>query len=181
MDLPSDIMNEMNKKATIPGYTLDNAEQFVGRTLGVSNWHTVDQESINAFGDATFDPDPNHIDQEWAREKSPYGSTIAFGFQTLSLLTFLCKEAGIKPSGVVDEYNYGIDAARFIAPVPSGARIRAKCVLKDVRARGPKHKILTVLVEVEVEGGEKPALVANWLVMCGSEKAQLQERIGQSA
>jgi len=171
----------MNTTATIPGYTLENAEQFVGRTLGVSDWHTVDQESINAFGDATCDPDPNHIDQDWARENSPYGSTIAFGFQTLSLLTFLCKEAGIKPSGVVDEYNYGIDAARFIAPVPSGARIRAKCVLKNVRGRGSKHKIPTVLVEIEVEGGETPALVADWLVMCGSEKAQLQERMGQSS
>ena len=163
-------MNEMNKKATIPEYTLDNAEQFVGRTLGVSDWHLVDQESINAFGNATCDPDPNHIDPEWARENNPYGFTIAFGFQALSLLTFLGKEAGIKPEGVVDEYNYGIDAARFIAPVPSGARIRAKCVLKDVRARGPHHKILTVSVEVEVEGGKKPALVADWLVMCGGKK-----------
>ncbi len=169
----------MNNKDQNPVYTLDDAELFIGRALGVSDWHVVDQKNINAFGDVTHDPDPNHIDPEWAREKSPYGSTIAFGFQTLSLLTFLCKEAGIKPAGVVDEYNYGIDGARFIAPVPSGARIRAKCVLKDVRARGPHHKILTVLVEVEVEGGEKPALVANWLVMCGSEKAQLKERMGQ--
>jgi len=163
-------MIDMNKNTTIPGYTLDNAEQFIGRTLGVSDWHLVDQASINAFGDATCDPDPNHMDPEWARENNPYGFTIAFGFQTLSLLTFLCKEAGIKPSGVVDEYNYGIDSARFIAPVPSGARIRAKCVLKGVRARGLHHKILTVAVEIEVEGGEKPALVADWLVMCGGEK-----------
>ena len=160
----------MNEKATIPAYTLDDVERFVGRTLGVSNWHLIDQESINAFGDVTCDPDPNHVDPDWACENSPYGFTIAFGFQTLSLLTFLCKEAGIKPSGVVDEYNYGIDAARFIAPVPSGARIRAKCVLKEVRARGAHHKILTVLVEIEVEGVEKPALVADWLIMCGGKK-----------
>lgn len=151
-------------------YTLDNAEQFVGRTLGVSNWHVVDQESINAFGNATCDPDPNHMDPDWARENNPFGFTIAFGFQTLSLLTFLCKEAGIKPSGVVEEFNYGIDSARFMAPVPCESRIRAKCVLKDVRARGPRHKILTVHVEVEVEGGKKPALVADWLVMCGGNE-----------
>ena len=169
----------MNNKDQNPVYTLDDAELFIGRVLGVSDWHVVDQESINAFGDVTHDPDPNHIDPDWARENNPYGSTIAFGFQTLSLLTFLCKEAGIKPSGVVDEYNYGIDAARFIAPVPSGARIRAKCVLKDVRTRGSHHKILTISVEVEIEDGEKPALVADWLVMCGNKKAQLQERMGQ--
>ena len=162
--------NTMNKKTPIPGYTLDRADQFVGRTLGISDWHLVDQASINTFGDATHDPDPNHIDPAWARENNPYGFTIAFGFQTLSLLTFLCKEAGIKPSGVVDEYNYGIDSARFMAPVPAGTRIRAKCVLKAVRARGLHHKILTVAVEIEVEGGEKPALVADWLVMCGGKK-----------
>ena len=160
----------MNEKATLPGYTLDDAEQFVGRTLGVSDWHLVDQESIKAFGDDTCDPDPNHVDPDWARENSPFGYSIAFGFQTLSLLTFLGKEAGMKPSGVVDEYNYGIDAARFIAPVPSGARIRAKCVLKEVRARGKHHKILTVSVEIEIEGSEKPALVADWLVMCGGKQ-----------
>ena len=160
----------MNATTTIPGYTLENAELFVGQTLGVSDWHVVDQQNIIAFGEVTHDLDPNHIDPEWARENSPFGYSIAFGFQTLSLLTFLCKEAGIKPDGVVEEYNYGIDSARFIAPVPAGARIRAKCVLKDVRARGPHHKILTVLVEVEVEGGEKPALVADWLVMCGGKK-----------
>ncbi len=160
----------MSANARNSEYTLENAEQFIGRTLGVSDWHVVDQESINTFGEVTHDPDPNHIDPEWARENGSFGYSIAFGFQTLSLLTFLCKEAGIKPSGVEDEYNYGIDSARFIAPVPSGSRIRVRCILKDVRARGPHHKILTVLVEVEIEGGEKPALVANWLVMCGGKR-----------
>ncbi len=160
----------MIEKTVNPDYTLENAEQFVGRNVGVSDWHVVDQESINAFGDATCDPDPNHINPDWARENSPYGFTMAFGFQTLSLLTFLCKQAGFKPAGVVEEFNYGIDSARFMAPVPSGARIRAKCVLKGVRARGLHRKILTVRVEVEVEGGKKPALVADWLVMCGSKK-----------
>jgi len=159
----------MKIKDQNPAYTLDNAELFVGRTLGVSHWHLIDQENINSFGAVTHDPDPNHIDPQWARENSPFGFSIAFGFQTLSLLTFLCKEAGIKPSGVVEEYNYGIDSARFIAPVPSGTRIRASCVLKEVRAKGTYHKILTISVTVEIEGGDKPALVADWLVMCGGD------------
>jgi acyl dehydratase len=167
---------EMNKKDKNPEYTLENAEQFIGKTLGVSDWHVVSQENIKAFGDVTFDPDPNHVDPDWARENSPYGFPIAFGFQTLALLTFLCKEAGIKPGGVVDEYNYGFDSVRFIAPVPAGSRIRAHCNLKGVRVKGQRHKVLIVAVEVEVEGGEKPALVADWLAMCGGELDEKQEK-----
>ncbi len=148
-------------------YTFAEAERFVGESLGTSEWHVVSQESIGAFGEVTLDPDPNHIDPDWARENSPFGGPIAFGFQTLSLLTFLCKEAGIKPSGVVDEYNYGFNSVRFVSPVPAGSRIRAKCVLKDVRKRDSGNKILTVGVEVAVEGGDRPALVADWLVMVG--------------
>jgi acyl dehydratase len=149
-------------------YTYENAEEFLGHELGVSGWLEVGQDSISAFGHVTHDPDPNHIDPEWARQHSPYGCTIAFGFQTLSLLTFLCKEAGIKPEGIEEEYNYGIDSARFIGPVPAGARVRARCSLKGVRTRGPHHKVLTVAVQVDVEGEEKPALVADWLVMVGN-------------
>jgi len=153
-------------------YTFDNAEDFIGQELGVSEWLEVRQENINVFGHVTHDPDPNHIDPEWAREHSPYGYTIAFGFQTLSLLTFLCKEAGIKPDGIDEEYNYGFDSARFIGPVPAGARVRAHCSLKGVRSRGTHHKVLTVAVQVDVEGEEKPALVADWLVMVGSGAGQ---------
>ncbi len=166
----------MNEQSSEARYTLDNAEQFVGQTLGVSEWHGVSQESINAFGDVTQDPDPNHVDPDWARDNGPYGYILAFGFQTLSLLTFLCKEAGIRPDGVVDEYNYGFNSVRFIAPVPAGARIRSKCVLNDVRAKDPHNKVLTVSVEVEVDGGDRPALVAEWLVMCGSRNVAGSDR-----
>jgi len=153
-------------------YTFENAEDFIGQELGISSWHEVSQHDINAFGRVTHDPDPNHIDPEWAREHNPYGFTIAFGFQTLSLLTYLCKEAGIKPGGIDEEYNYGFNSVRFIGPVPAGARVRAKCSLKGVRARGPNHKVLTVAVQVDVEGEEKPALVAEWLVMVGCKAGQ---------
>ncbi len=158
----------MTQATSLSKYTFDNAEQFIGRKLGTSAWHVVTQESIGAFGDVTHDPDPNHIDPEWAREHGPFRFPIAFGFQTLSLLTHLCKDAGLKPSGVSDEYNYGFDSVRFISPVPAGSRIRASCVLKDVRSRDAYNKILTVTVDVEVEGGKRPALVADWLVMVGN-------------
>ncbi len=150
-------------------YTFDNVESYVSRTLGISEWHEVGQEEINAFGQVTHDPDPNHIDPVWAKQHSPYGSTITFGFQTLALLTYLCKQAGFVPAGTVDEYNYGFDSIRFIAPVHAGARIRANCRLDEVRRRGPHHKILKVAVKVEIEGRKKPALVAEWLVMCGNK------------
>ncbi len=153
-----------------PEYTVGNAEQFVGELLGTSDWHVVSQESIGVFGEVTQDPDPNHIDPTWARENNPYGVPIAFGFQTLSLLTVMCKEAGIRPIDVVDEYNYGFDTVRFMSPVPAGSRIRATCTLMDVREKDRDNKILTFAVEVEVEGSEKPALVAEWLVMVGGAK-----------
>lgn len=153
-------------------YTFENAENFIGRELGISGWHEVGQDDINAFGRVTHDPDRNHIDPEWAREHSPYGFSIAFGFQTLSLLTCLCKEAGIKPGGIDEEYNYGFNSVRFIGPVPAGSRVRARCRLKDARNRGPNHKVLTVTVQVDVEGQEKPALVAEWLVMVGCQDGQ---------
>jgi len=149
-------------------YTLANVEEFVGQTIGTSNWHTVTQEEVNAFGQVTHDPDPNHIDPEWARQNGSFGYPIVFGFQTLSLLTFLCKEAGMKPSGVGDEYNYGFDSVRFVSPVPAGSRVRARVRLKKVRKRDAGNKVLTFSVEVEVENGPRPALVADWLVMCGA-------------
>ena len=166
----------MTETPSIAEYSFASAEKYVGQPLGTSDWHLVSQDSIGSFGEVTRDPDPNHIDPEWAKENSPFGGPIAFGFQTLSLLTFLCKEAGIKPTGVVDEYNYGLDSVRFISPVPAGSRIRASCVLKAVRNRDSANKILTVAVEVEVEGSDKPALVADWLVMVGGATDGEEER-----
>ena len=157
----------MSQENEVPEYTIDTAEYFVGRVIGTSDWHTVSQEEITAFGDLTHDPDPNHVDPEWARENGSFGYPIVFGVQTMSLLTFLCTQARIMPSGVVEEYNYGFDSLRFVAPVPAGARIQARCELKDVRSKGPNHKILTIAVEVAIEGGDRPALVATWLAMVG--------------
>ncbi len=148
-------------------FTLANAEAFVGRDIGVSDWLTVTQQDVIEFGQLTRDPDPNHVDPEWARAYGSYGYPIVFGFQTLALLTFLGKQAGMKPQGVGEEYNYGFDSVRFVAPIPAGSRIRAKVTLKAVRSRDEGYKVLTFGMEVEVEGGERPGLVADWLVMCG--------------
>jgi len=162
-------------------YTLNNVEAFIGQSLGISDWHLVEQESINAFGEITRDLDPNHIDPDWAKIHSPYRRAIAFGFMTLSLLTFLCNDAGFKPEGVKEEFNYGLESVRFLAPVPAGTRIRAKTQLKEVRPWGTHNKVLKIGVEVEAEGQTKPALVADWLVMVGDrlekrETSRVQEQ-----
>jgi len=157
----------MQAEGASQDYSVDNIEAFIGKNIGVSRWHIVSQQEICDFASATHDLDPNHIDPDWAREHSPYGFPIAFGFQSLSLLTYLCKDAGLKPSGTTDEYNYGFDKVRFLAPVPADCRVRTHVALKDARRKGSSAIVLRYEVSMEIEGGDKPALVADWLVMCG--------------
>ena len=92
----------------------------------LSEWMLVPQDDINHFGRVTKDPDRNHIDPAWALEHSPFGGPIAFGFQTLSLLTYLAKSARVIPIDVVHLVNYGFDRVRFTSPIPAGAQIRGR-------------------------------------------------------
>ena len=108
----------------LTGYGFDTVHEFVGRELGVSDWITVDQESINKFADCTGDHQWIHVDVERSKEESPYGTTIAHGFLTLSLLAQLQYAVGIVPPDVAQAVNFGLDRVRFIAPVKSGSRIR---------------------------------------------------------
>jgi acyl dehydratase len=146
-------------------FTLENIEAFVGRELGVSDWLTVDQQRINQFADCTGDHQWIHVDVERARSESPFGTTIAHGYLTLSLLPMLQRSISAMPSGVKVAINYGLDKARFIAPVPVGARIRDRAVLAAVEAKGPGRTLTTTRHTVEIEGQEKPALVADALTM----------------
>lgn len=145
---------------------LSNLSQ--GDEIGVSPWLVVDQEMISAFGAVTRDPDPMHVDPEWARRHSRYGDTIAFGFLTVSLLTHLLHGAmGTDPArdtGENGEYlNYGMDYLRLISPVPVGSRIRGRFNILETRIDDKDRKIVKFGCEVEIEGGERPALVAHWL------------------
>jgi len=164
MEVSISLSNQM------PKYTLDNADAFVGHEIGTSDWVTISQQEVFDFGQVTRDPDPNHVDPDWARAHGSYGYPIVFGFQTLAMLTFLGKQAGMKPKEVGEEFNYGFDSVRFVSPVPAGSRVRAKVILKGVRSRDEGYKVLTFRVEMEVEGSARPALVADWLVMCGPER-----------
>jgi acyl dehydratase len=140
----------------------------VGQEVGVSDWLAIDQEMIDAFSRATLDPDPMHVDPAWCARYSPFRRPIAFGFQTISLLTFLSHQAlgwmhEDRPEGGGYGLNYGFDRVRLIEPVPVGSRIRARFTLLAHSEPRPGEIRSTLGVTVEIEGRERPALVAEWL------------------
>lgn len=135
-----------------------------GKDLGASDWFTVDQARINAFADATLDHQFIHVDEE-AAAMTPFGATIAHGFLSLSLLSYLMKGLVLIPENVVMGINYGFNSLRFLNPVKVNAKIRAKASIVNVVEKAPGQFLLTYGVSVEIEGEERPALVAEWLAM----------------
>ena len=138
-----------------------------GTEEGTGDWFEVTQQLINDFADLTIDHQWIHVDPERAAKESPFGTTIAHGFLTLSMLTHL---AGSVPSsvgrldGVVMGMNYGFDKVRFVNPVKVGSKIRASSVLASVDQKDPNTLQVTRTVTVEIEGESKPALVADWIM-----------------
>ena len=135
-----------------------------------SKWVLVDQAMIDRFAEATLDPDPMHVNPEWCAQNSPFGQTIAFGFLTLSLLTHMIqdiiqyeREDRQKSDGI--PINYGFNKVRMIAPVPVNSRIRLYIRSTGTEVKGPGQTVQTTELEVQIEGKEKPALVAEWLTM----------------
>ncbi len=139
-------------------------QERVGEELGVSDWLTVDQDRIDAFADATLDHQFIHVDPERAAH-TPWGTTIAHGFLTLSLLPHLTAGITPAPEGTVMAINYGSDKVRFITPVKSGSRVRARVKLADVQPRSPGQWLVKSDVTVEIEGEDKPALAAQTLTV----------------
>ena len=137
----------------------------VGELQGTGDWFTVTQDQINQFADVTHDHQFIHIDPERAAAETPFGGTIAHGFLTLSMLTRLQESIGTdlwRREGLDMFLNYGFDKVRFISPVPSGARIRASAVLSKVELKGTSVQT-TRTMTVEIEGTDRPALVAEWI------------------
>lgn len=136
-------------------------EAMVGTEIGVSDWFTISQAQIDAFADCTHDHQYIHIDPE-AAAQTPFGGTIAHGFLTLSLLSAMAYQM---PSieGAVMGVNYGFNKIRFVSPVRSGARIRGRFTLAELAQIRPGEVQFIMNVTVEIEGQEKPALVAEWL------------------
>jgi acyl dehydratase len=140
-------------------------DDYVGKEVGVTDWLEIDQDRINKFAEATSDFQYIHIDQERAAQ-TPFGSTIAHGFLTLSLLSMLSSNGGgIKLKDTVMGINYGLDKVRFINPVKVGQNIRARFTLMEAKEKKPRHFLMKHKVTVEIEGEEKPALIAEWLGM----------------
>jgi acyl dehydratase len=135
---------------------------LVGREVGTSGWFTVTQQRIDAFADATDDHQWIHVDIDRARAETPFGTTIGHGFLTLSLLSPLMRDA-ITVEGPRMTLNYGLNRVRFVSPVLSGSRIRARVTLGEVVDVGGSVQA-TWNVTIEREGGEKPSLVAEWIV-----------------
>jgi acyl dehydratase len=130
----------------------------------VSDWLTIDQARIDRFAEATNDPDPLHIDPDYARRFSRFGTTISFGFLTMSLLSFFYRSVIREPSNGYS-LNYGFDRVRLTAPVPVGSRIRAVFELSEVKRRAAGEVVTIYDVTIEVEGSDRPALVAQWLTL----------------
>jgi acyl dehydratase len=141
---------------------LARLREYVGREVGTSDWVAVTQERINAFADATGDHQWIHVDRERAASESPFRTTIAHGFLTLSLVSALMRNA-ISIGGTRMAINYGANRVRFVAPVPADCRIRARIVLASLEEVKDAVQA-TWNITLEREQGGKPCLVAEWLV-----------------
>jgi acyl dehydratase len=146
----------------IPIESPDQLKSFCGQEMAVTSWLEITQERITQFADATEDHQWIHVEPERARRESPYGTTIAHGFLTLSLLSHFMKEA-IQLGGVRMAINYGLNRVRFPSAVRVGSRVRARFVLQSIRDL-PEAVEAIYSATVDVEGTEKPCCVADWLV-----------------
>ncbi|MBR0722888.1 MaoC family dehydratase [Bradyrhizobium manausense] len=153
-------MNEIWKK---PPITLEAYQAMVGKEIGVSSWHLIDQPRIDTFADVTDDRQFIHVDPERAKTETAFGTTIAHGFLTMSMLSVMSYEVMPAIAGTTMGVNYGFDKLRFISPVRSGRRIRGRFVLAEAKLRKAGELQSRTNVTVEIEGEDKPALVADWL------------------
>ncbi|MGO8974910.1 MAG: MaoC family dehydratase [Steroidobacteraceae bacterium] len=137
--------------------------EHIGQELGVSDWVTIDQSRIDAFASCTGDHQWIHVDVERAKRESPYRGPVAHGYLTLSMVAPLSVQIGILPKDAAAGLNYGVDKARFLAPVPAGARVRLRVILISLEPKHGGKAIMKTQNTLEVEGSEKPALIAETL------------------
>lgn len=138
---------------------------LIGTELGVSDWITVDQAMIDGFAEVTRDRQWIHIDRERASAETPFGTTIAHGYLTLSLVAHLSQQMNTRPAGTGMSINYGLDRVRFLNPVKSGSRVRLRQTLEAFDPRENGQYLMRTRSTVEIEGEDRPALVADNLVL----------------
>lgn len=136
--------------------------EMAGTDLGYSDWFRIDQERVNQFADVTIDHQFIHVDPA-AATATPFGGPIVHGFLTLSLVVHLSAQVAVVPDNLAMALNYGFDKIRFLAPVPVGSDIRLHMKVIEVTERTPGQFLVKHDVTVEIQGHDKPALVAEWL------------------
>ena len=150
--------------------TVANISEYTGRELGVSDWLTVDQAMIDKFADCSGDRQWIHVDVERAKRESPYRGPIAHGYLSLSFVAPLSMQVGAIPKGTAAAFNYGLDKVRFLAPVKAGARVRLRVVIVGVERKQDGQLIIKSSNTLEIEGADKPALIAESLALIVPEK-----------
>ena len=145
--------------------TMAGLGESVGRELGLSDWVAIDQPRIDAFASCTGDRQWIHVDVARAKRESPFRGPIAHGYLALAMVAPLAMQVGVIPRDAAAGLNYGIDKVRFLAPVPAGARVRLRVVLTGIEPREGRQVIMKTLNTMEVEGSEKPALIAETLAL----------------
>ena len=149
----------------MPFVPVAELKDHVGKELGKSEWLTIDQQRINQFAECTGDHQFIHVDPEKAK-LTPFGTTIAHGFLSLSLVPMLMENIMIMPQGLKMAVNYGLDSVRFIQPVKVNSRVRLVVTLTDATEKNPGQWLLKARAVLEIEGQEKPAYIAEPLTLC---------------
>lgn len=144
--------------------TREELPNRIGTKLETTEWHTVDQTQIQMFADGTLDQQYIHTNPELAA-KTPFGTTIAHGFLSLSMLAYFAESFGVQIEGAYMGINYGFNKVRFLTPVKVDSRIRCNATLVDAIEKNPGQFMITFNVEIEIEGEDKPALIAEWITM----------------
>jgi acyl dehydratase len=145
--------------------SLATLDRFIGQELGVTQWVRMDQQRIDEFADCTGDRQWIHVDVERAARESPFGGTIAHGYLTLSTVGPAQLDVWIAPAGIGTALHYGLDKVRFLAPVRAGLNVRTHVKLVAVEGKGGGRTLVTTENTVEIEGQDKPALIAMALSM----------------
>lgn len=148
----------------MPTVKAENVSDYIGKETGVSDWAEIHQDRINQFADVTEDHQFIHVNPDMAK-MTPFGTTVAHGFLTLSMLSKLAENSVLILDGVKMGVNYGFDKVRMINPVKSGQKIRGHFTLMSAEQKMPGQWAFKYAVKVEIEGEDKPALAAEWLSM----------------
>lgn len=143
---------------------LNTLQSMVGTQISQSDWLDIDQDRIDRFADVTGDHQWIHVDRARAAA-GPFGATIAHGFLSLSLLPMLSGAPFLDLPGVLGGLNYGLDRVRFLTPVKCGDRVRNRVKMLALESKGPGRTLITNESTMQIDGAERPALVATTLVM----------------